>query len=69
MVVDVAFASVCQGQGLNGTNSGVNINIALGNSTTDDPQSQTNNIFNVNQNKDKCCSGKLELICEGNSAI
>ena len=64
MLVDVAFASECLRQGLNETNGGININIALGNSTTDDPQSQTNNIFNVNPNKDnkKCCNGKLNLI-------
>ena len=43
----ITYASECSaGQGLNGT-EGVNINIHHGNST-EDPNGQNNNIFNVN---------------------
>ena len=47
--LNVVEASECSaGQGLNGTD-GVNINIHYGNST-EDPNGQNNNIFNVNPN-------------------
>ena len=64
-VIFLAAATVASdcpaGQGLNETN-GVNINIHYGNSSTDDPNGQNNNIFNVNpqpHNRGESCDNMV----------
>ena len=57
----LTVASECPaGQGLNDTN-GVNINIHYGNSSTDEPSGQNNNIFNVNPTSNN--RGELCVCC------